>query len=43
MAKIKLSEGFKPLPEGTYVLKITKVNYKEDCGKLDGYCWYRKK
>lgn len=35
MAKIKLSEGFKPLPEGTYVLKITKVNYKEDFGKLE--------
>lgn len=35
MAKIKLSEGFKPLPEGTYVFKITKVIYKEDYGKLE--------
>lgn len=35
MAKIKLSEGFKPLPEGTYVFKITKVSYKEDYGKLE--------
>ena len=35
MAKIGLSEGFSVIPEGTYVFKITKVNYKEDFGKME--------
>lgn len=35
MAKIKLSEGgFNLIPEGTTVFKITKVEYKEDFGKM---------
>ena len=35
MAKIKLSEGgFNLIPEGTYVFKITAVEYKEDFGKM---------
>ena len=35
MAKIGLSEGFTLIPEGTYVFKITAVNYKEAFGKLE--------
>lgn len=35
MAKISLSEGFTPIPEGTQVFKITEVIYKEDFGKLE--------
>ena len=35
MAKIKLSAGFSILPEGTHVLKITSVDYKEAFGKLE--------
>lgn len=36
MAKIGLSEGsFTLIPEGTHIFKITKVNYKEDFGKLE--------
>lgn len=36
MAKIGLSDGgFTLIPEGTHVFKITKVNYKEDFGKLE--------
>ena len=35
MAKIKLSSGgFTLIPEGTYVFKITEVEYKEDFGKM---------
>lgn len=35
MAKIPLSTGFSVIPEGTYVFMITKVNYKEDFGKME--------
>lgn len=35
MAKIGLTEGFIVIPEGTYVFKITAVNYKEDFGKME--------
>jgi len=35
MAKIGLTEGFTVIPEGTYVFKITAVNYKEDFGKME--------
>ena len=35
MTKIGLSEGFTLIPEGTYVFKITDVNYKEAYGKLE--------
>lgn len=35
MARIPLSEGFKLIPEGTHVFKITNVNYKEDFGKME--------
>lgn len=35
MALIKLSGGFTPIPEGTYVFKITEVVYKEAFGKLE--------
>jgi len=35
MAKIKLSEGFSPIPEGENIFKITKVTYDEDFGKLE--------
>jgi hypothetical protein len=34
MAKIGLTGGFKPLPEGTYILKVESVEYKETFGKL---------
>lgn len=34
MAKIPLTEGFSPLPEGTYVFRVDKVDYKEAFGKL---------
>lgn len=34
MAKIPLSSGFTVIPEGTYVFKITGVEYKEAFGKL---------
>lgn len=34
MAKIGLTGGFKPLPEGTYILKVESVEYKENFGKL---------
>ena len=35
MAKIKLTEGFSLIPEGTHVFKITAVNYKEAFGKME--------
>lgn len=35
MSKIKLTEGFSVIPEGTHVFKITDVKYKEDFGKLE--------
>lgn len=35
MAKIGLSDGFTLIPEGTYVFKITTVNYKEEFGKME--------
>lgn len=37
MARLQLSKGngFTLIPEGTYVLKITKVDYDEDFGKMD--------
>lgn len=35
MGKISLSEGFSVIPEGTYVFKIVKVDYKEAYGKLE--------
>lgn len=35
MAKIKLSEGFTPIPEGEHIFKITESNYDEDFGKLE--------
>lgn len=35
MAKISLSDGFAPIPEGINVFKITEVIYKEDFGKLE--------
>ena len=34
MARIPLSEGFTLIPEGTHIFKITKVEYKEDFGKM---------
>ena len=34
MAKIGLTGGFKPLPEGQYILKVESVEYKENFGKL---------
>ena len=34
MAKIGLTGGFKPLPEGQYILKVDSVEYKENFGKL---------
>lgn len=37
MAKIGLTEGFTPIPEGTHVFQITDVKYKEDFGKLEVY------
>ena len=35
MAKIGLTEGYKLIPEGSHVFKITAVNYKEEYGKLE--------
>ena len=35
MAKIGLTEGFVLIPKGTHVFQITKVNYKEDFGKME--------
>lgn len=35
MGKIALSESFSVIPEGTYIFKITNVNYKEQFGKLE--------
>lgn len=37
MARLQLSKGngFTLIPEGTYVFKITKVDYDEDFGKMD--------
>lgn len=34
MAKIGLTGGFTVIPEGTYIFKVTKVEYKEAFGKL---------
>lgn len=34
MARIGLTGGFKPLPEGEYILKVDSVEYKEEFGKL---------
>ena len=34
MAKIRLTRTFEVIPEGTYVFKITNVEYKEDFGKM---------
>ena len=38
MARIKLSEGFSVIPEGTHVFKITGVDYNETFGKLEVKC-----
>lgn len=35
MTKIKLTEGFSLIPEGTHVFQITNVDYKETYGKLE--------
>lgn len=35
MGKIKLSSGFQPIPEGTHIFKLTKVDYNEAYGKLE--------
>lgn len=35
MPRIGLSEGWTRIPEGIHVLKITKVSYKENFGKLE--------
>lgn len=35
MAKIKLTDGFNVIPEGTYIFKITGVAYKEEFGKME--------
>lgn len=35
MGKIKLSEGYSIIPEGTYIFKIVEVEYKEQFGKLN--------
>lgn len=35
MAKIKLTEGYTPIPEGPHIFKITKSTYDEDYGKLE--------
>lgn len=34
MARIPMSAGFQRIPEGEHVLKITKVEYDEDFGKM---------
>ena len=33
MARITMTGGFRPIPEGVHVLKITKAEYDEDFGK----------
>ena len=35
MAKIGLTDGFKLIPEGSHVFKISKVDYKEEYGKME--------
>lgn len=35
MSKINLNAAFSVIPEGTYIFKITKVEYKETFGKLE--------
>lgn len=35
MAKIKLTDGFSLIPEGTHIFRINAVNYKEEFGKLE--------
>lgn len=35
MTTIKLTEGFSLIPEGTHILQITNVDYKETYGKLE--------
>lgn len=35
MTKIKLTDGFSLIPEGTHVFQITDVDYKEQYGKLE--------
>ena len=35
MARIPLTNGFTLIPEGTYVFKITKVDYDETFGKME--------
>jgi len=35
MAKIALSGGYTPIPEGTHIFKITEVTYKETFGKIE--------
>ena len=35
MAKIGLTEGFKLIPEGSHVFRITGVKYDEDFGKME--------
>ena len=35
MAKVALSGGFSPIPEGTHVFQIVEVDYKEEYGKLE--------
>ena len=35
MAKIGLTGGYTVIPEGTYIFKITDVNYKEEYGKME--------
>ena len=34
MARIPMTAGFQPIPEGEHVLKITKAEYDEDFGKV---------
>ncbi len=35
MGKIKLSDGFTPIPEGRQIFKIVKSDYDEDFGKVE--------
>lgn len=35
MAKIALSGGYTPIPEGTHIFKIVEVTYKETFGKIE--------
>ena len=37
MSKIKLSDAFTLIPQGTHVLKITGVEQKDEYGKLEVY------